>query len=81
MQADAPAWFAAVHDLAHLNRAAANGKRICALHQKAKVKGLFSPWPVHDSVDNSLKIPPEPHPAWLSLRCSRNEHIRSCFGF
>jgi hypothetical protein len=69
----APAWLVAVRHQTHLNRAAANEKRICALHQKTRVKDLFSPWPVHDSVDNGLNISPEPRPAWLPLRCSWNE--------
>jgi hypothetical protein len=48
-------------------------KARCAVHQNTKVKALFSPGPVYDSVDNRLGISPEPHSAWLSLRCSPNE--------
>jgi hypothetical protein len=51
-EADAPAWLVAVRYKAHPNRAAANEKLICALHQNMKIGDRFSPWPVHDSVDN-----------------------------
>lgn len=70
---DAPIWRAATPCLNALKRAASYGQWRCAVHQNANVKALFSPWPVHDSVDNRVSISPEPHAAWLPLRCSANE--------
>ena len=62
-----------IHSHDALDACAANGQQDCALHQNAKVKAEFSPWPVHDSVNNSLSISPKPHASWLALGCSRNE--------
>jgi len=77
----APSWRSARHCPKALKGAASNGNPRCAVHQNAKVKALFSPQPVNDSVDNRVGISPEPHRAWLPLGCLANEQAELQFGF
>ena len=67
-QAGVPHFFGRTHRRCALP----NERGHCALHQNTKVKALFSPWAVHDSVDNRVGNRSEPHPAWAPLRCSWN---------
>lgn len=77
----APTWRSGTHCPNALRGAASNGNPRCAVHQNAKVKPLFSPQPVNDSVDNRVGISLEPHSAWLPLGCLANEQAKLQFCF